>query len=374
MIPYGRQLIDDEDIKAVSEVLKSDFITTGPKIKEFEKAICDFTEVEFATAVSNGTSALHAIMYAIGIGPGDEVIVPTMTFAASANSVVYQGGTPVFADVKKEDLLIDPKSVEKLITNNTKAILAVDYAGKACDYEELRKIADTHNLYLLSDACHSLGGKYHDRNVGLLADMTALSFHPVKQITTGEGGMVLTSDKELAQKSMFFRNHGITTDYHQREKVGAWYYEMTDLGYNYRITDFQCALGISQLTKFPEWLKARNRIAETYIEKLSDIKGIEPLATDGNIYNAYHLFVIKVASDIRDQLFKEMRDMDIGVNVHYIPVHFHPYYTKKYGSLKGLCPVAESEYEKILSLPIYPSLTEDEQKYVIDTLKKLLAK
>ncbi|OGV50863.1 MAG: UDP-4-amino-4,6-dideoxy-N-acetyl-beta-L-altrosamine transaminase [Lentisphaerae bacterium GWF2_52_8] len=373
MIPYGRQHIDEDDIKAVVDTLRSDYITTGPQVAAFEKAIMDFTGVKHAVAVATGTAALHCMMFAIGIKPGDEVIVPAITFAASSNAVLYQGGTPVFADVQEENLLIDPVSVESLITKRTRAILAVDYAGLPCDYDALRKIADKHRLILMADACHSLGASYKGCKAGAIADLTALSFHPVKQITTGEGGMALTDNPEYDQKMRHFRGHGITSDYRQREKEGAWRYDMVDLGYNYRITDFQCALGSSQLGKLVGWVEKRREIARRYDESFKSMSDVlVPLSTLPDREHSYHLYVVKIKNGRRDELFEALRERGIGVNVHYIPVHFHPYYIQKYGDLSGLCPRVEKLYKEILSLPIFPQLSNDEQNYVINEIKKLL--
>jgi len=260
-IPYGRQLIGEDDIRAVADVLRSDWITTGPCVDRFERAFAAVVGASHAVSVSSGTAALHAAMFAAGIGPGDEVIVPSMTFAATANCVVFQGGTPVFADVDPATLLIDINDTERKITSRTRALIAVDYTGHPCDYDRLTALARGRGLLLVADACHSLGAEYRGRRSGSLADMSAFSFHPVKHITTGEGGMVTTGDPDLALRMRQFRNHGITTDQRQRAERGTWYYEMTALGYNYRITDFQCALGMSQLGKLPGWLARRREIA-----------------------------------------------------------------------------------------------------------------
>ena len=285
-IPYGRQSIDEKDVAAVCSVLRSDWLTTGPKVGEFERAVADYVGAEHGAAVSSGTAALHCAMYALGIGPGDEVIVPPMTFAATANCVVYQGGTPVFADVEPDTLLIDPAEVERKITDRTRAIIAVDYAGQPCDYEALRRIADRHGLALVADGCHALGAEYRGRKDGTLADMTAFSFHPVKHVATGEGGMVVTDDEAFAEKIRLFRNHGITTDHRQREALGSWFYEMVDLGYNYRMTDIQCALGISQLKKLPEFLERRRLIAARYDAAFGDSDTIFPLGCRENVFHA----------------------------------------------------------------------------------------
>ena len=374
-IPYGRQSIDRSDIDAVVDVLKSDWLTTGPNVDEFEKAICKYTGAKYAVAVNSGTAGLHAAMFASGISSGDEVIVTAMTFAASSNCIVYQGGTPVFADVLPYTLLIDPDHVERLITNNTKAIIAVDYAGQPCEYDRLNDIAFRHDLLLVADACHSIGGKYKGRNVGTLANMSVFSFHPVKHITTGEGGMITTDNEDLYNRLKLFRNHGITTDHRQRSESGHWFYEMTELGYNYRITDFQCALGISQLAKLDTWIDRRQEIAERYESAIKYLDGISPLMVDDRKSHAYHLYVVKMKfgqNREKSTFFKHMKDSGIGVNVHYIPVHLHPYYRDKYGTKPGMCPVAETSYEEIVSLPIFPELTDNEQDFVVDTIKRFL--
>ena len=372
MIPYGKQSIDQSDIDAVIEVLQSDFITTGPKISEFENAVCDFTGAKFAVAVSSGTAALHCAMFAAGIKAGDEVIVTPMTFVASSNAIIYCDGTPVFADVIPGTLLINPDEVEKKITSRTKAVVAVDYAGQPCDYDVLKSLCRRYGLLLISDACHSIGSKYGERKTGTLADITVFSFHPVKHITTGEGGMVLTDNSEFAGKMKMFRGHGISTDYRQREEKGSWFYEMTELGYNYRITDFQCALGISQLKKLHGWIKRRQEIAAEYDNAFKDNHSIISISRSPNVSHAYHLYVVKIEKGDRNSIFTELRNAGIGVNVHYIPVHLHPYYRKTFGTGEGMCPVAEEAFKKIISLPMFPGLKDEELKYVINTVKELL--
>lgn len=372
MIPYGRQTIDEDDIKAVVEVLRSDWLTTGPKVAEFEEAFARYVGTKYAVAVSSGTAALHAAMYAIGIGSGDEVIVPPITFAASANCVVYQGGTPVFCDVEPDTLLLDHKQVESKIKSKTKAIIAVDYAGQPCDYDSLRKIADKNNLILVADACHALGAVYKGRKTGSIADLSIFSFHPVKHITTGEGGMITTDNADYADRMRAFRNHGITTDHHQREKQGSWFYEMMDLGYNYRITDFQCALGISQLRKLPKFLQRRREIAARYDDALASLAEINPLSVRPDVLHAYHLFVVRLDEQktckSRNQIFQELRAVGISANIHYIPVHLHPFYRERFGTGLGLCPVAEEMYERIISLPIFPGLRSDDVEQVINSV------
>lgn len=362
LLPYGHHDIGDDDIQVVIEVLRSDWLTTGPKVAEFEQAFANFVGAREAVAVSSGTAALHSAMDAIGIGPGDEVIVPAMTFAASANCVVFQGGTPVFVDVNPDTLLLDPSLVEQKITPRTKAIIAVDYAGQACEYETLRDISHRHGLTLVADACHALGGSYKGRAVGSLADLSIFSFHPVKHITSGEGGMVTTDDPGLAGRMRIFRNHGITSDHHQRQKQDAWFYEMVELGYNYRLTDFQCALGMCQLRKLRKWVSRRQAIANHYNLALAEMSTVKPLSVRQEISHAYHLYVIILdlteLKHTRADVFAALRAEGIGVNVHYIPVHLHPYYRHRLNTGPGLCPVAEAAYERIISLPIFPGMDD----------------
>jgi perosamine synthetase len=377
MIPYGRQYIDEEDVQGVVAALRSDWLTTGPRVAEFEKAFARSTETQYGVAVSSGTAALHASMYALEIGPGDEVIVPALTFAATANCVVFQGGTPIFCDVEPDTLLIDPEQIEKKITSSTKAVVAVDYAGHPCDYDTIRAIADKHGLNLVADACHALGGEYRGLAVGSLGDLSTFSFHPVKHITTGEGGMITTNQRVLAERMRLFRNHGINTEFREREQLGSWHYEMVDLGYNYRITDIQCALGIGQLRKLPNFIKRRREIAFLYDQALSSVSEVEPLTVRGNVLHAYHLYVVKVdfskTRGGRTSFFQLMRERGVRANVHYIPVHLHPYYGKKFGTGLGLCPVAEEEYEKIVSLPIYPAMTDKDVDKVVTASEETLA-
>ncbi len=365
IIPYGRQYIDDDDVQAVVEALRSDYLTTGPRIDRFEDSVREFCGVAHGVAVSNGTAALHAAMFALNIGPGDEVIVPPMTFAASANCVLYQGGTPVFCDVDPATLLIDPAAAEAKITERTKAIIGVDYAGQPCDWPRLRAIADRHGLALVADGCHALGATLDGRFVGGLADMTVFSFHPVKHVTTGEGGMILTDDDGLAARLRLFRNHGITTDARARDKVGSWFYEMTDLGYNYRMTDIQAALGESQMKKLPGFLDRRREIAAVYDERFAGT-AVRPLKVRPGAVHAYHLYVVRLNG--RDEVYAKLRQAGINPQVHYIPVHLHPYYREHLGTGEGLCPVAEAAYREILSLPMFPALTDENLDYVIRTL------
>ncbi len=370
------QGISDRDIQAVVEVLQSDWLTTGPKVGEFERAIANFVGAKEAVAVSNGTAALHAAMFALDIQHGDEVLVPAITFAATANCVVYQGGTPVFIDVDAETLLLDPALLEGKITPKTRAIIAVDYAGQPCDYDVLRTIAEKHNLSLVADACHALGGRYKDKAVGTLADLSTFSLHPVKSMTTGEGGVITTNDSKLAEKMRRFRNHGINSDHRQRQFHGTWYYEMTDLGYNYRLTDFQCALGMSQLQRLPEWIARRQEIAGKYYSAFVEIPHVEPLGFRGDMSHAYHLFVVRLKLEQletnRDEIFNTLRSKGLPVNVHYIPVHLHPFYRERLSIGPGLCPVAEAAYKEILSLPIHPNLSNEDINKVVEAILESL--
>jgi perosamine synthetase len=371
-IPYGRQCLDEADIQAVVETLRSDWLTTGPRVGAFEAAVAQYTGAAHAVAVSSGTAALHAAVFSLGIGPGDEVVVPTMTFAATANAVAYQGGTPVFADVLPESLLLDPDSVVARLTPRTKAIIAVDFAGQPCDYDQLRQLADHAGLALVADASHSLGGSLRDRRVGSLADITILSFHPVKPVTTAEGGMDLTADPNLAERMRRFRNHGIDADHRAREERGSWYYEMTDLGYNYRLSDMQCALGLSQLRKLDRFLARRRDIAAFYAERLADVAGVTPLAVLPHREHAWHLYVVRLGEGLnRAEFFSGLRQRGIGANVHYLPVHLHPFYRRRFATAAGLCPMAEAAYEQILSLPLHPAMRDADVNRVVEAVREL---
>ena len=377
MIPYGKQSIDDSDIAAVVEVLSSDWLTTGPKVKEFEQEMANFTGTQHAVAVSSGTAALHSAMFATNIGPGDEVILPAVTFAATANCVVYQGGTPVFADVHPNTLLIDPDDVENKITSQTKAVIAVDYAGQPCDYDRLRRIARKYELVLIADACHALGAEYRGQRVGSLADITVFSFHPVKIITTGEGGMLTLDSAKMKERLHLFRNHGIDSDFRSRENRGTWQYEMVTLGYNYRLTDLQSALGLSQLRKISRFLKRRHQIASLYDKAFLIENRVNPLITNRNVFHAYHLYVVRIdlasVGISRSDIFQRLRQKGIGVNVHYQPVYLHPYYRNSLGTRAGLCPVAESVTRRILTLPIHPGMSDSDAEAVVDAVKEVIA-
>lgn len=371
MIPYGKQTIEQDDIQAVVDVLKSDFLTTGPKIAEFEQTVADYVGAKYAVAISNGTSALHAACFAAGIGPGDEVITTPLTFAASANCVLYCGGTSVFADVDPKTYNIDPEDIRRKITDRTKAIIAVHLAGQPCDMDAIHSIAREHGLIVIEDGAHALGSVYKGKKVGSMSDMTTFSFHPVKPITTGEGGMIVTDNEEFYKKMILFRSHGITRDDSMMTRNdGPWFYQQFDLGYNYRITDIQCALGCSQMKKLDRFLARRKEIVARYNEAFADCDNIITPYQLSDTESGWHLYIVQVKNCDRRQVFEAMREKGIGVNVHYIPVYMHPYY-QEHGYENVHCANAEEIYSHIISLPLYPGLTSEQQDYVIDTLKSL---
>lgn len=371
MIPYGKQTIEQDDIQAVGDVLKSDFLTTGPKIAEFEQTVADYVGAKYAVAISNGTSALHAACFAAGIRPGDEVITTPLTFAASANCVLYCGGTPVFADVDPKTYNIDPEDIRRKITDRTKAIIAVHLAGQPCDMDAIHSIAREHGLIVIEDGAHALGSVYKGKKVGSMSDMTTFSFHPVKPITTGEGGMIATDNEDFYKKMVLFRSHGITRDDSiMTRNDGPWFYQQFDLGYNYRITDIQCALGCSQMKKLDRFLARRKEIVARYNEAFADCDNIITPYQLSDTESGWHLYIVQVKNCDRRQVFENMREKGIGVNVHYIPVYMHPYY-QEHGYENVHCANAEEIYSHIISLPLYPGLTSEQQDYVIDTLKSL---
>ena len=365
-IPYGRQSIEEEDIQAVIEVMRSDFLTTGPKVSEFECCVAEYVGAKYAVAVSNGTAALHCACHAAGITEGDEVITTSITFAASANCVLYCGGTPVFADIDPITYNIDPEDIRRKITSKTKAIIAVHFSGQPCEMDEIYSIAKEHNLIVIEDAAHALGADYQGKRIGSISDMTTFSFHPVKHITTAEGGMVTTDSKELYEKLLLFRSHGITRNEElMTDHEGGWYYEQLDLGYNYRITDVQCALGISQMKRLDRFVERRREIASKYNEAFQEVKEITtPVLAEG-CNSSWHLYVIRLEGVNRRIVFEALRNEGIGVNVHYIPIYRFPYYQSR-GYHNVRCNHAEKYYESCISLPMYPDLTEREQEYVIE--------
>lgn len=366
VFPYGRQIINANDIAAVCKVLTSDFLTQGPSVTRFENSLAQFVGCRYAVVFSSGTAALHAACFTAGIGTEDEVITTPMTFAASANCVLYCGGKPVFVDIQKDIPLIDPLEIEKKITSRTKAIIPVDYAGIPADYKEITKIARKHKLLIIADAAHSLGAIYKGKRVGVLADMTMFSFHPVKLITTGEGGAIVTNSKTYYQKLVQFRTHGITKkeEFLTQKKEGSWYYEMQTLGYNYRMTDIQAALGLSQLKKASVFLEARQQLANTYFKAFQNNTSIQTLTVPYDRTSAWHLFPIQVPRKKRQEIFNTLHSSGIKVQVHYIPLHLHPYYLKQFGYKKGDFPNAERFYQQEISLPIYPTLKKSEAQWI----------
>lgn len=375
-IQYGKQYIDDADIQAVTEVLKSPFLTCGPRIPALEKKYCEITGARYAVAVSNGTAALHIACIAAGIGPGDEVITTPITFAASANCVSYCGGKPVFADIDPETYNIDPAAVEACITPRTKAVIPVHYTGQSVAYDEIAAICKKHGLILIQDAAHAIGTRYKGKPIGSLADMTCFSSHPVKTVTSGEGGIVTTNDETLYLKLLLARSHGITRDRGQMAAPSddPWYYEMISLGYNYRLTDMQAALLSSQLDKLAAFSKRRKEIVARYNEAFEKTDGIIVQKEIPESDTTRHLYIIQLDPDVlscsRREFFDAMAAENIHCQVHYIPVYRLPYY-QELGYPKGLCPKAERLYERILSIPLYYSLTDEEVEQVISAVKKL---
>ena len=394
-IPYGRQSIDDADIEAVVKVLKSDYLTTGPAVEAFEKKVADYVGAKYAVAVSNGTAALHVACLAAGIGEGDEVITTPITFAASANCVLYCGGTPVFADIDPDTYNISPEELEKKITSRTKAIIPVHYTGQPCDMDAILEIAHKHDLLVIEDGAHALGASYKGKKIGSIADMTCFSFHPVKPVTTGEGGMIVTDNEELYRRLVLYRSHGITRDKDMMQQYeeqlqqssdpalqeaadmlrgdvmdpGGWYYQQLELGYNYRITDISCALGASQMDKLDRFLERRRQIAKKYDEAFADIPQIKTPWQQEGCQSGWNLYMIQTMERSRREVFEGLRQAGIGVNVHYIPVYRHPYYQRN-GYAGVHCLNAEAFYERAISLPIFPGLTGQQQDYVIEHVIK----
>jgi perosamine synthetase len=385
LLPYGHQSINEADIQAVVEVLRSDWLTTGPKVCEFEEAFAARVQAKYAVSFSSGTAALHAAAFAAGLKAGDEAVTSPMTFAATANCVLYQGATPVFADVKADTLNLDPKQVERRVTAKTRAILPVDYSGHPADLDAILAIAKKHGLMVIEDACHALGAEYRGHRIGSLSDMTVFSFHPVKHITTGEGGMVATNDSRLGETLRRFRNHGISSDARQRQKAGQWHYEMVLLGFNYRLPDVACALGLAQLKRLDANLARRREIARQYATAFGEIPGVVPPVVRGEVRGevrrevspAWHLYPIrldlaKLRTD-RAEVFRALRAENIGVNVHYIPVHLHPYYRDRFGYKDGDYPVAEDAYARLISLPMFHGMSDQDVGDVIQAVRKVVA-
>ena len=362
--------------------MRESLLTTGPRVEEFENAFAKATKTRFAVAVNSGTSALHAAIHACGVRREEnstaEVIVPAVSFVATSNVALYQGAKPVFADLEPDTLRIDVQDVERKITPNTKAIIAMDYGGQPCDYAALRAIADKYQLMLIADACHSLGGSFGASRVGSLADCSCFSLHPAKQITCGEGGMITTDDQDLATEMRAFRNHGIGSNHRQRQKQATHRYTMETLGYNYRLTDIQSALGLSQLKKLAEFTRRRNEVADVYDDLFQDCKFLKPLTTVAGVKHARHLYVVKWNEEAcgvsRDEAFRALRDRGIGVNVHYQPIYQQPYYQRLIENKEidvPSCPVADGCYDVILSLPVFPTMTLREISYVVESVHEV---
>jgi perosamine synthetase len=377
ILPYGRQSVDEADIQAVVEVLRSNWLTTGPKVAEFEEAFAARVGAAHAVSFSSGTAALHGAAFAAGLKSGDEAITTPMTFAATANCVLYQGATPVFADVSEDTLNLDPEQIAKTISPKTRVLLPVDYAGHPADLTPILEIARRRGLIVIEDACHALGAEYGGRRVGSIADMTVFSFHPVKHIATGEGGMVATNDPQLAETLRRFRNHGISSEARQRQSAGQWQYEMVLLGFNYRLPDIGCALGIQQLRKLDANLARRREIAARYTAAFREIPGVIPPAVRTGVNPAWHLYPIRLDLEKltvdRGQVFRALRAENIGVNVHYIPVHLHPYYCERFGYKGGEFAVAEDSYARLLSLPMFHGMSDQDVEDVIRAMTKVIA-
>ena len=375
LLPYGHQSIDEDDIQAVTAVLRSDWLTTGPKVGEFEEAFAARVDAKFAVAFSSGTAALHGAAFTAGLKEGDEAITSPFTFAATANCMLYQGARPVFSDVCPDTLNLDPALLEDRINRNTRAVFPVAYAGQPADMDEILAIAQQHGLLVIEDACHALGAEYHRRKTGSIAHMSVFSFHPVKHVTTGEGGMVTTDRAEFADSLRRFRNHGISTEVQQRHGTGHWHYEMVELGYNYRLTDIACALGMSQLRKLDANLARRREIAARYTAEFRELAGVVAPAIREGIKPAWHLYPIRIDPGRlrvdRAKMFKALRAENIGVNVHYLPVHLHPYYRERFGYKPGHFPVAEAAYDSLISLPMFHGMTDEDVENVIAAVGKV---
>lgn len=375
-IPYGKQYIDKNDIDAVNSVLTSPYLTTGPRVEEFENQLCKLTGAKYAVAISSGTAALHAACYAAGITAGDEVITTPITFAASANCVLYCGGTPVFADIDEDTWNIDPRKIEEKVTPKTKAVIAVDYTGQAVQINEIKNICKKHNLIFIEDAAHSIGTKYEGVSIGAHADMTTFSFHPVKTITCGEGGAILTNSLDCYKKMHLFRSHGITRDENLlTHNAFDGYNEQITLGYNLRMTDFQAALGVSQLKKLKLFSNRRKEVVNRYNKSFSKIPEITIQQEIKESDTTRHLYIIRLKSNRlkvgRNEIYRALNAEKIGLQVHYLPVYYHPYY-QKLGYTKGLCPTAEALYEEIITIPLYYSLSNEDVDSVIEAVNKVI--
>ena len=385
MISYGKQFIDQPDIDAVVDVLNSDWLTQGPAVGTFENDLKDYFGAKYCCAVSNGTAALHLTGLALGWRPGDIIITSPITFLATANCIVYARATPDFVDIDPVTYTIDPNQLENKIKayqsqgKKVKAVIGIDYAGLPCDWQALREIADKYDLQLVNDNCHAMGASYfNDKQYAVkYSDVVIQSYHPVKHITTGEGGAVLTNNAEIDDKVRRLRNHGMTKDPNQLEKNdGPWYYEMYEVGYNYRITDFQCALGSSQLKKLDHYVQKRRGIAKKYDELFSSVDSLKIPEAHNSIGHAYHLYPLQIdfekLSLTKPDFFQKIKQLGINLQVHYIPVHLQPFYKRNYGFKSGDYPIAEKFYNQIVSIPLYPSLTDGEVEKVVTDITKFV--
>ncbi len=374
MLPYGRHEVDEADIQAVVEVLRGDWLTNGPTVRRFEEAFAERVGAGFAVALSSGTAALHAAAHVAGIQPGDEVITSPLTFLASANCLLYCGATPVFADIDPDTLNLDPRSIEEKLSPRTKAILPIHFAGLPCAMDRIHAVARSRNLTVIEDAAHALGAEFAGRPIGGLSQLTTFSFHPVKHITTGEGGMVTTNDADLAERLRRFRNHGIEREVRQRQ--ATWRQDMVTFGVNYRLTDLQSALGLSQLRRLDASLKRREGIAARYHAAFAAMPEVMLAPTQLGNRHAWHIYPLRLDRDRlredRETIFQALRAENIGVMVHYLPVHLHPYYQERFGTRRGMCPAAEAAADQLLTLPLFPRMTDGDAADVITAVGKVI--
>ncbi|MBQ9361077.1 MAG: UDP-4-amino-4,6-dideoxy-N-acetyl-beta-L-altrosamine transaminase [Lachnospiraceae bacterium] len=371
MIPYSTQCIEEDDIKSVADALRNEYLTGGPTVEQFESSFAKYTGAKYAVAVSSGTAALHIACMAIGLGTGDEVITTPNTWVSSANVAFYCGAKPVFADIDNQSYNIDPSEIERKITNKTRIIIAVDYSGRPCDMDRINDIAKEHGIFVIEDAAHSIGALYKGRKVGALADITTFSFHPVKQMTTCEGGMITTDSEELYNRCKFIRAYGMVKNSETERKEGPWFSDQQLLGYNYRLSDVQCSLGISQLKKVNRFIERRKEIANIYFSELSDIDGIMLPAQDKEYLSSFHLFPVLVEREKRKALYLRLREEEVGVGVHYYPVYRNTYYQNN-GYNDVICPVAENFYDRELSLPVHYRMTDQDVDYIVHTIRRIV--
>jgi perosamine synthetase len=374
-IPYGHQFIDDNDIKSVVDVLRSDWLTQGPTVELFERALAHFFGARYAVTLSSGTAALHASYFAAGLQASDEIMTSPITYISTANAARFLGCRIKFIDIEPETANIDASLIDEQVAVNTRAIVPVDFAGQPADLREIKSISREHNLIVIEDACHAIGAEYQGAKVGNVSDLTIFSFHPVKNMTTGEGGAVLTNNRDFYERLLIFRNNGVTRSEEINETYGPWYYEVGHLGLNYRLTDLQCALGLSQLRKLDSFIRRRREIVSHYDQAFRGVDEVEPLVEKRDRLAAWHIYVIKLnqkrTANARKEVFLKLRRAGIGVQVHYIPVYWQPYY-QKLGYAKGLCTVAEAYYESAITLPVFPSMTDEQVEKVVEEVQRAL--